>query len=242
MSDPNVPRDETPEPVPPVPEPVPPVPERDESLELDETRGPAPRRSVRLWVTLGLLVVVLAVLAVVLSASEDGDGRTAASPSATATDGASVTIDGAPQSEMIAQGSPIPEWSAPALDGGTVVWSERPAGPSILAIWAPWCPHCQAELPRLAQAVEAHPRVSLVTIATAVDPQTGPTPAEYMASEGLSFPVGLDDEENTLAAGLGVQGFPTTYFVDPEGLVVAAASGELDPEAVDQILTYLEAS
>jgi thiol-disulfide isomerase/thioredoxin len=203
--------------------------------------APAPRpRSFRLWATLGLLVVVLAGVALALTASGGGDAGDAASPTATATVDVAVTIDGPPEDKLLAQGEPIPDWTAPGLDGGTVVWSERAVGPAILAIWAPWCPHCQAELPRLAEAVEAHPGVSLITIATAVDPETGPSPAEYMASEGLTFPVGLDDEQNTLAAGLGVQGFPTTYFVDAEGLVVAAAAGELEPEAVDQILAFLE--
>jgi cytochrome c biogenesis protein CcmG/thiol:disulfide interchange protein DsbE len=208
----------------------------------------APRRStVGIWVGLAVLVLLLGVVALAITAS--GPDDVAAAPAAedsvgasTSSPGASggVTIDSGPRTGFIPEGSPIPDWSGPALDGGTIVWAERPDGPTVLAIWAPWCPHCQAELPRLSAAVDRHPSVSLVTIATAVDPATGPTPQEYMDGEGLTFPVALDDEDASLAKGLGVASFPTTYFVDAAGMVVGAAAGELDPDALDEVLAYLE--
>lgn len=204
---------------------------------------PARRSSVRLWLALGALVAVLVVVAAAL-AGGDEPRTVAATPTATPSGSAAgspeVTIDDPTSGGHVPEGEPIPDWSAPGLGGGTITWSELPRGPTVLAIWAPWCPHCQAELPRLATAVAAHPDVSLVTIATAVDLNAGPTPQEYMDGEGLTFPVALDDAQGTLALGLGVRAFPTTYFVDASGLVVASAEGELDPDTVDEVLIFLE--
>lgn len=206
---------------------------------------PERRRSTApIWIGLVVLVSLAAVAALALTAPDPGS--TVASPGPAApTDTASpastdVTIDGPVLTAPIPEGSPIPDFSAPTLDGAVFAWSERPEGPAVLAIWAPWCPHCQAELPRLAAAAEDHPGVSLISIATAVDAQPGPTPQAYMDAEGLSFLVALDDDDATLATGLGVQGFPTTYFVDADGRVIVSASGELDPAAVDEVLTFLE--
>ena len=200
-----------------------------------------PRSTSAIWVGLALAVVLLAVAAVALTSSGDEPASEATSVASGSSDDAVATIDGDARTEPIPQGSPIPAWSAPTLEGGRFEWAGRPEGPTVLAIWAPWCPHCQAELPRLSAAVERHPGISLVTLASALN-QPGPTPQEYMDSEGLSFTVGLDDEASTVAAGLGIQGFPTTYFVDADGLVVVSASGELDPDALEEVLTVLEGS
>lgn len=217
--------------------PVPPPP--------GEGAPPARRRStVPIWIGLGVLMALAVVAALALTAPDPDPSVSSADPTAptgSASPASSgVTIDGPVLTAPVPDGSPIPDFSAPTLDGDTFVWSERAEGPAVLAIWAPWCPHCQAELPRLAAAAEDHPGVSLISIATAVDAQPGPTPQEYMDAEGLSFPVALDDDQATLATGLGVQGFPTTYFVDADGRVIVSASGELDPAAVDEVLTFLE--
>jgi thiol-disulfide isomerase/thioredoxin len=201
------------------------------------------RSTVPIWIGLAVVVALVGVAALASTAPDPDPSVSASStvPAGSASSSFSgVTIDGPVLTAPIPEGNPIPEFSAPTLDGGDFIWSARPEGPAVLAIWAPWCPHCQAELPRLAAAAEDHPGVSLISIATAVDAQPGPTPQEYMDAEGLSFPVALDDDEATLATGLGVQGFPTTYFVDADGRVIVSASGELDPAAVDEVLTFLE--
>jgi thiol-disulfide isomerase/thioredoxin len=143
---------------------------------------------------------------------------------------------------MLAAGDEVPDFEAPALEGGgTISWTDYEGAPTVLSIWAPWCPHCQAELPRLAGAVDARPGVQLVTVTTAYGVQPGPTPPEYMADEGLSFPVGVDDDDQTLLTGFGVESFPTTYYVASDGTVVGATTGELQPEELDAILDDLAA-
>lgn len=226
-----------------------PLPDRPDDPVIDEGSsapgsGSPPRRSTAaIWIGLVALVVVLGVAALALTAP--GSDPTVASPSdggsaSSLPAGGEVSIEGPALTAPVPDGESIPDWSAPTLDGGTFTWAERPEGPTVLAVWAPWCPHCQAELPRLAAAAEDHPGVSLITLATAVDLSSGPSPQEYMDSEGLSFPVALDDERSTVAAGLGVQGFPTTYFVDAGGRVIVSASGELDPAVVDEVMTFME--
>ena len=184
--------------------------------------------SSRLWIWLAVGAVVLVILALAFT----GDSGTAPSP-----DG-SVTVAREPGPQL-QQGEAIPDWSAPSLDGaGTVSWSDYVGAPTVFAIWAPWCQHCQAELPRLAAAVEAQPEVQLVTVTTAID-RGGPSPQEYMDSENLSFPVGVDDAAGSISAGVGVQAFPTTYYVDSSGNVVTVTEGEVDETQLATILDQL---
>jgi peroxiredoxin len=202
-----------------------------------ERREAERRKSQRNRIIVGLAVVAVVVVvgAIALSGGNDGGGGTGP---ATAGD---VTIDRAsgPQLQI---GDTIPAFTAPMLGGGTMTWDDYLGTPTVLAIWAPWCPHCQAELPRLSAGVDGHPGVQMVSVATAIDQQPGPTPEEYLASKGLTFPVGVDDANGTILQGMGVQSFPTTYYVDPSGKVMNVTVGEVPPDQLQQILDDLAAS
>jgi thiol-disulfide isomerase/thioredoxin len=180
------------------------------------------------------VVAVVVLAAMFFSGGDDGDGGFTPSPAG------SVSIEraGAP---MLVAGEQVPDFEAPSLEGGTIRWSDVEGTPTVVSIWAPWCPHCQAELPRLAAAVDARPEVQLVTVTTAYGSQPGPTPPAYMAEEGLSFPVAVDDEAQTLLTGFGVQSFPTTYYVASDGTVVDATTGEVPQEELGAILDDLAA-
>jgi len=204
------------------------------------TRKPAQRKSAGgatgLWIGIGVVAVVLVVAAVLLSGGGDSSGGDGGQPSP---DG-SVTI-AANTGQLLQAGEAIPEFSAPALTGGgTVSWKDYVGKPTILAVWAPWCPHCQAELPRLSAAVAGRPNIQLVTVATSLTPGEPPSPLQYMTDNGLSFPVAVDDANTTIMKGLGVTSFPTTYYVDSSGNVVQSTSGEVDAAQLEQILSALQ--
>lgn len=183
------------------------------------------------WLMLAGIAAVVVVVAVAFSGGSS-DPQTSAS--------GDVSIARAPGPQL-QTGEAVPSWSAPALDGsGPLQWDDAVGVPTVLAVWAPWCPHCQAELPRLSAALEDHPGVQLVTVATAIGEQPGPTPQEYLDGEGLTMQVAVDDGENTLMQGLGVGSFPTTYYVASDGTVLTATVGEVEPAELDRILTELE--
>jgi Peroxiredoxin len=199
-------------------------------------------RLVRITVVTAVLGTMLGACANETSPGSPDPTSPSASVTATPTDAVEVTIarSGGP---LLQTGDTIPEFSAPALDGGVFTWSDYLGTPTVLAVWASWCPHCQVELPRLDAAVNGHPGLQLVSVTTATGMAEGaPTPQEYMDSQGLTFPVAIDDEQVTLMTGLGVTSFPTVFFVDASGTVVAATTGEMDPAALERILADLESA
>jgi cytochrome c biogenesis protein CcmG/thiol:disulfide interchange protein DsbE len=209
------------------------VKQRRNGTKAQRDRRPARRTASSTWIAIAVVFAVVIVAAVFLSGGTEDDGF---APSAPGT----VSID-RESGPMLAAGESVPGFEAPALDGGApIVWDDVAGRLTVLSIWAPWCPHCQAELPRLAAAVGARPGVQLVTITTAYGAQPGPTPPEYMADEGLSFPVAVDDEAQTLLRGFGVESFPTTYYVASDGTVVTSTTGEVPAEQLEAILDDLE--
>ncbi|MEX0753746.1 MAG: TlpA disulfide reductase family protein [Actinomycetota bacterium] len=176
------------------------------------------RAKQRRAIAIVLVVALIAGVGVALLAYGGNDDE--GTPSAAG----SVSID-RPDAGPLEDGDEAPSFSAPGLNGGEVTWN--PGTPTVLVVWAPWCPHCQEELPVLADVTAGFPDVELVSIATAIGAQPSTySPQSYMAEHRLSFPVAIDDAEGTLARGLGVVGFPTLYTIDADGFVRGSASGE----------------
>lgn len=177
------------------------------------------RRQRDLLLGLVGLVAVVVVVAVVLTA---GGGGTDTPASAVG----EVSIDRAP-GPLLGVGDTVPGFSAPELGGGRFDWSSAAGTPTVLAVWAPWCQHCQAELPRLAAAVGRHPELQLVSAATAIGQEPGPSVATYMSDNNLTFPVAIDDTNDAILRGLGVTSFPTVFYVGSDGKVVGVSMGEV---------------
>jgi thiol-disulfide isomerase/thioredoxin len=106
-------------------------------------------------------------------------------------------------------------------------------------VWASWCPHCQRLLPPLARVAREFPAVRVVTVTTSIGRHGGPSPEEYLERQGLSFPVALDDADNTLARALGVLRYPTVYWVGRDGRVRGVTEGEAGEVALRDAFALL---
>jgi len=192
------------------------------------------RRAVRRRLGFGIVGAAgVAVLLVFALTSEDVGGK---GPSGAG----EVSVSGDPRAQLLAAGEDAPEFSAPGLDGGTVSW--RPGAPTVLSVWASWCPHCQVEMPVLDRVSADYPAVEFVSVVTAIDAQPGPSPEEYMADNGLDFPVAVDDADRTLYRAFGIQGFPTTFFIAPDGTVIRASEGETDESTLRELFAEVQAT
>jgi thiol-disulfide isomerase/thioredoxin len=166
---------------------------------------------------------IAAVMVLVTMTITGGTGTTV-SPSAPGT----VTVDGAPRAAPLSPGDAVPSYTAPAIGGGTTGWSEATGSPTVLSVWAPWCPHCQVELPLIGRVMPDYPAVRWVTIVTAIGQSPGPDAAAFLDDHGIDPPTAVDDAQGTLASAFGIQGFPTLYFVGSDGTVAQEMEGEVD--------------
>jgi len=162
--------------------------------------------------------VLAALVAALLSACATGDAPRPADPG-------DVRPGGPQRRDTLAVGERIPDFEAPALGGGVVRWQDREGTPTVLVIWASWCPHCQRLLPLLVRVARDYPIVRLLTVTTSIGRHGGPSPAEFVA-RGPTFPVALDDTDNSLARALGVFRYPTVYWIGRDGTVRGVSEGE----------------
>ena len=59
---------------------------------------------------------------------------------------------------------PMPALSLPAPDGRSVALASFVGKPTVVNLWATWCPPCRREMPLLQQAQAAHPELNFVFV------------------------------------------------------------------------------
>ena len=163
----------------------------------------------------------------------DGVSETTTPPTATPDVGQLPMLDDTTATDP-AVGTPAPAIVGHDLDGNpmTVDFSQ----PTLLVFVAHWCPHCNAELPRIQAAMADGTLpgdVHVVLISTAADDSlVNFPPKQWLVDKGWAGGPVLDDSVDRRSAGpvanaFGANGWPFFVSVGSDGLVKARASGEL---------------
>lgn len=186
-----------------------------------------------------LLVVLITVI---VFAVQDGGGD---SNNKVAFQSATVTGDALPDlgegAADPAVGQTIPTIVGKSFDGSKV--EIKPGGPQIIAVLAHWCPHCQSEVPKIAQWQadgELDSKVKITGVSTAADESRGNfPPASWLEKEEWKNPTMVDTPTSAVLNALGVTGFPTLIAVKDDGTVALRLSGEL---SLDQVKSLASAA
>lgn len=198
----------------------------------------APERSRPVWQTVLIgLALILGALFVAIVMTGDGP------PEMTET--APVDVAGQPLTPIPADGADDASIGQPAPTGSGQDFAGDPAtllnddGGTIVVFLAHWCPHCQAEVPRIVDHLGGTlpEDVKLVGVATATDPSQGNyPPSAWLEAEDWPFDVLVDSPSGQLSQAYGVQSFPAFVAVGEDGTVQARGSGELSTDELDALV------
>lgn len=115
--------------------------------------------------------------------------------------------------------------------------------PTMVLFVAHWCPHCQAEIPKLSKHLAKHGMpdgINVVTVATASsDSRPNYPPLAWLKRENWTPPVLLDDQLSSALNAYGAGGFPYFVALDKNGKVVVRKSGEISEQEFDAIVKQL---
>jgi peroxiredoxin len=122
-------------------------------------------------------------------------------------------------------GYPAPDFTLDSPTGGRVTLSDFKGKPVVLNFWATWCPPCRQETPAFVAAYRQW-QGEIAIIGVNVQENAGlvlPFTSEY----GVKYPIALDVDAE-VARVYHVVSFPTTYFIDSQGVVTKIDTGPLN--------------
>lgn len=134
---------------------------------------------------------------------------------------------------------PLPALTLSSLEGRSVSLAGFAGKPTVVNLWATWCPPCQREMPVLEQAQAANPDVNIVFVSQGEDSHTV---AAFLDRHGLTLRNVLLDPQRRTGAALGHRALPTTLFFDAHGRLADTRIGELSQATLTQRLASLRAA
>lgn len=190
----------------------------------------------------GVIAVVLAAALIAVALAGAGGGGLSEPATETVSVSGSALASLPSSGTDPAVGQPVPTLTGTDLAGDPITIGPDD-GPMAIVIVAHWCPHCQAEVPRLVDFLESTGMpdgVRLVTLSTSINrAQPNYPPSAWLEREGWTAPTMNDDADSTALGALGVSSFPGFVFVDGDGRVVQRLTGEIPVAQFDQIVTSL---
>jgi cytochrome c biogenesis protein CcmG/thiol:disulfide interchange protein DsbE len=213
-------------------------------------KATARRKHLPVWPVLIAAIVIAGIIAVVVSAGGDDDDTVSAGSGEVGT----VTIDGDAlaafenSTDDDAVGDTAPTLRGTDFTGTRLTIPDDDGNAEAIFFVAHWCPHCQAEIPRLAEWLQTHDLpagLDIDIVSTLVDESRGNyPPSEWLAREGVdSLPTIADDEDSTAYQAYGAGGLPYIVYLGSENQVVLRTKGEYpdDPEVFTELFENLAA-
>lgn len=213
--------------------------------------GPAVKRSGNTWVFPAVVVaiVLIGVVAVVVARSGGDSGSSDGGGGGNKVEvSAEVSVDGTPLPRFVSSGKdPAVGMAAPSLgsvdfEGTSATAGGATGSPYALVFLAHYCPHCQAEVPRLVDVaekgtIEGVPVIGIPTGTTNQAPNY--PPSAWLAREDWPFPVLVDDDTGTAGQAFGLSAYPFMVFVDASGNVVGRYAGEMAEADLTKVFAAL---
>ena len=155
------------------------------------------------------------------------------------TTGTVLLLGGIATFMMAPSAAPLPPLTLSSLEGRSVSLADFAGKPTVVNLWATWCPPCRREMPALQQAQAANPDVNIVFVNQG---EEAATIVAFLDRQGLALSNVLVDPQSSTGAALGHSALPTTLFFDAHGRLASTRIGELSQATLTQRLASLRAA
>ena len=150
--------------------------------------------------------------------------------------GTVVWVAGTFATSMPNQAQKLPQLSLATLQGVPIDLTSFRGKPTVINLWATWCPPCVREMPVLYQAQLDHPSANFVFVNQGESSQRVDA---WLKARKLPLQNVLLDSNSQAMAALGQRGLPTTLFFDAQGQLASSRTGELSMATLTQRLESL---
>lgn len=121
---------------------------------------------------------------------------------------------------------PAPNFKLSTAEGKIVELKQLAGKAVVVNFWATWCRPCREEIPGMIRIYEKYKSKGLEIVGISVDRGGWGDLKPYLAKNPISYPIVLGGRAEAEAYG-GIEGIPTTFFVDRKGNIVSKTVGGL---------------
>jgi thiol-disulfide isomerase/thioredoxin len=140
-----------------------------------------------------------------------------------------------------AQSTNVSDMKFVDLDGKSVQISDYKGKWVVVNLWATWCPPCLTEIPDLIMFQEKN-KDSVVVLGVDYEDISVDKVKAFAESQMINYPIvrfpGKIDGRTTPFGPL--RGLPTTYMVNPKGILVAARTGMVNDQQLEAFIETYE--
>ncbi len=131
----------------------------------------------------------------------------------------------------------LPDFNTLSIKGDQIALQSYVGKPTVVNLWATWCPPCRREMPVFERAQNEHLDINIVFL------NQGEAPAkiqQFLTRNKLSLRNVLLDSTGEVARSLGHRGLPTTLFFNATGRLVDVHVGEFSYPTLNQRINALK--
>ena len=135
-------------------------------------------------------------------------------------------------------GAPAPDFALTTLDGKHVRLADYRGRTLVINVWGSWCPPCRLETPDLVAEAKADAgRVAFLGVDTT---ESASAVRAFVAAKGIPYPQVVTTGSSDFAKAYDIRNYPTTFVIDPSGVLRARHADNLLPRA--QLRAYVQAA
>jgi cytochrome c biogenesis protein CcmG/thiol:disulfide interchange protein DsbE len=137
---------------------------------------------------------------------------------------------------FVSVGAIAPNFTLKSTDGNQITLSDFRGKPVLVNFWAVWCGPCLDEIPLLNARYEKY---SPMLVVLAIDQGDSLEDVKQLITDDLlTMPV-LMDPDYAIGDLYGLQYYPTSFFIDAEGVVRAIVDYSMTDSVLDDYLSII---
>jgi peroxiredoxin len=134
-------------------------------------------------------------------------------------------------------GQPAPEFSLADLKGNAVRLANLKGKVVFVNVWATWCEPCRQEMPSMQALYTTLAGPDFEMLAVSADQSQKDVVERFVQTYKLGFPV-LPDPTLQVADRYRVTGYPETFVIDRNGVIVAHEIGPRQWDAPETVAAF----
>ena len=131
-----------------------------------------------------------------------------------------------------------PNFLLKTYSGKTIELAKMKGKVVLVNFWATWCGPCRAEIPDFIKVYNTYKSKGLEIVGVSLDDDGWSVVKPFVEKNKINYPIVLGDAEVAQQYG-GIQGIPTTFFVNKDGNIVDHQVGMLTKAILEQKIKSL---